>query len=751
MTNTYKSSKIKVTINKRGYIKKLDEAKIVLKKYFGYETFRSGQEELIKHILNGEDVLGIMPTGAGKSICYQVPAMILSGVTIVISPLISLMKDQVDSLNEIGIPATFINSTLSYNNYEQTIESILNNVYKIIYVAPERLNSDTFLNLLNKIDISMVTIDEAHCVSQWGHDFRPSYCEIANVILNLKKRPIVSCFTATATQIVKEDIINLLHLNNPFSLTTGFDRANLKFSVEIPSSKRDFILDYVEENKNKSGIIYCLTRKNVDSLYDELLDEGYLVSKYHGGMTEKQRSTSQDNFTYDRTNIMVATNAFGMGIDKSNIRYVIHYNMPKDLESYYQEAGRGGRDGEPAECILLFSRADIVANKFLIESIPSDTHFQEYQKLNDIIDYCNTDKCLRKYILEYFGETPKFNECGNCSNCLTDTEVTDITQDAQKILSCIKRMGERFGSSLVTDVLKGSKTEKIRTFGFDRLSTYGIMKEYTKDTIKDLIYYLVTEGYIRTIGDKFPVLALDYPANDVLFKGKQVFIKRKIEKVEDKIISKITSNENLKYDEDLFEILRKIRMDIAKENNIAPFIVFSDVSLRQMSTFYPTDEDKMLDIEGVGLNKLEKYGNIFIEAISNYVLENNIQVSQTDLAPRKKKKNKASTSDSSLNAAPKEDTKIVSYNLYISGKSIDEIAQERGFTRTTIEGHLIACYENGRDLDLEREVHLEYEQDIINAIKKIGTEKLRPLKDALGDEISYFDIKYYIAKLNKEH
>lgn len=724
-------------------------AQNILKKYFGYENFRSGQEKIIEHILNGEDVLGIMPTGAGKSICYQVPAMILSGVTIVISPLISLMKDQVDSLNDLGIPATYINSTLSYSSYEQTLENIYQNVYKIIYVAPERLDSDTFINLLNKIDISMITIDEAHCVSQWGHDFRPSYREIANVILNLKKRPIVSCFTATATEIVKKDIINLLHLENPFTLTTGFDRPNLKFMVEVPTSKTDFITDYIEEHKNISGIIYCLTRKNVDKLYDELLELGYPVTKYHAGMTEKQRSQSQDDFTFDRCPIMVATNAFGMGIDKSNVRYVIHYNMPKDLESYYQEAGRAGRDGETSECILLFSRADIVINKFLIESIPSDSNLQEYQKLNDIIDYCNTDKCLRKYILEYFGEPPTFDECGNCSNCKSDIEHTDITLDAQKILSCIKRMGEHFGSSLVTDVLKGSKSEKIRKFGFDRLSTYGLMKDYKKDTIKDLIYFLVTEGYIRTIGDKFPMLVLDYPANEVLFRGKQVFIKRKIEKATDKLSTKNTVSDEHKYNEDLFEILRKIRMDIAKENNIAPFIVFSDVSLRQMSTFYPTDEDKMLDIEGVGLNKLEKYGDIFIAAISNYVLENNIQLPQANLTPCKKTKTKTLTSNSDANLSPKEDTKIVSYNLYLSGKSIDEIAQERGFARTTIESHLIACYENGKDIDLEKEVHIEYEQDIISAIKDIGTEKLKPIKDALGDEISYFDIKYYIAKLKR--
>lgn len=361
-------------------------------------------------------VFGIMPTGAGKSICYQVPAMILPGVTLVISPLISLMKDQVDSLNQIGIPATYINSLLSNTEYSQTIENILYNVYKIIYVAPERLNSESFLNMLKNINISMITVDEAHCISQWGHDFRPSYREIANVILNLNKRPIISAFTATATQIVKKDIIDLLHLQAPFTLTTGFDRTNLSFSVESPRSKKDFILNFIENNKNDSGIIYCLTRKSVDSLYQTLYDLKYNVSKYHGGMKDLERNKSQEDFLYDRTQIMIATNAFGMGIDKSNIRYVIHYNMPKDLESYYQEAGRAGRDGDKSRCILLFNRADIVSNKFLIEQTESESnHKNEYNKLNDIIDYCNTDKCLRKYILEYFDETPEFDNCNNCS------------------------------------------------------------------------------------------------------------------------------------------------------------------------------------------------------------------------------------------------------------------------------------------------------------------------------------------------
>lgn len=596
-------------------------ANALLKQYFGYDGFRDGQSEIIEYILKGTDVLAIMPTGAGKSICYQIPALMFEGVTIVISPLISLMKDQVDTLCETGIKAVFINSSLSLREFRNVVANAKMGMYKLIYVAPERLETDGFLELIQSINVSMVAVDEAHCVSQWGHDFRPSYREISRMLAKFSKRPVLAAFTATATPKVKEDIIKLLKLNKPFSLTTGFDRENLYFEVLKPENKFEQLLKYLSSVKGKSGIVYASTRKTVESICEKLNKKGYLATKYHAGLSENERSKNQEDFIRDRIPLMVATNAFGMGIDKSNISFVIHYNMPKNMESYYQEAGRAGRDGEKAECVLFYSAADIITNKLFIENGSGDSDKTgEYQKLNEIVAYCNTDRCIRAYILDYFGEKDTVAHCGNCGNCNNDIERTDVTLEAQKIMSCIKRMGERFGSVVVTDVLRGSKTEKIRSMGFDKLTTYGIMREYSKDTIKELISFLIAEGYIVLYGDQYPVIKLNGMALEVLKGSKKVTIKRVISK------QKALTNEKVNVDSGLFDILRTIRKRIADQQNVPPFVVFSDATLKDMCKKYPITDEDMLRVSGVGAFKLEKYGAQFLSAIMSYIDEQKIEI-----------------------------------------------------------------------------------------------------------------------------
>ena len=597
-----------------------------LKRYFGYDSFRPLQEEIIRTVLDGRDSLVLMPTGGGKSICYQLPALLCEGTAVVVSPLISLMKDQVESLCANGVAAGALNSSNDETENAVLRRACMEGSLKLLYISPEKLIAEANY-LLRDMHISLFAIDEAHCISQWGHDFRPEYAQMGFIREMFPNIPVIA-LTATADKITREDIVRQLHLNQPKVFISSFDRPNISLDVKRgfqAKEKNKAILEFIHRHREESGIIYCMSRNKTETVAQMLQKQGIRCGVYHAGLSPQHRDETQNDFINDRIQVVCATIAFGMGIDKSNIRYVIHYNMPKDLESYYQEAGRAGRDGDNAKCILLFSRANIVTNKFLIEQTSSDTnHKVEYDKLNDMIDYCNTDKCLRKYILEYFGENPEFENCNNCSNCLSQIEMTDITEDSKKILSCIKRMRERFGSGLVTDVLKGTKSAKIKTLGFDNLSTYGIMSDYSKDTIKDLIYYLITEGYINSVGDKYPILVLDKSAEDVLFHDKKVFIKRKIEKILPKSTLQDEKSE-LDYDKVLFGILKELRMEIAQLNNIPPFIVFTDVSLKDMSTYFPINVENMLKITGVGVSKLEKYGKIFIDTISKYVEENNIK------------------------------------------------------------------------------------------------------------------------------
>lgn len=599
-------------------IKPLD----VLHKYYGYTSFRKGQENIITSIINKEDVLAIMPTGGGKSICYQVPALCLDGITIVISPLISLMKDQVDALKTMGVKARLINSSLSNSEYNEALEEIENDECKIIYIAPERLDSMDFVNIIRGKNISQVAIDEAHCVSQWGHDFRVSYKKIPYFINRLDKRPIVTAFTATASNEVREDIINILNLHNPAVYITGFDRENLSINIVKSSSKNKYTLDYVENHKNESGIIYASTRKEVETIYEGLLKRNYSVAKYHAGLSNEARKEYQENFINDDIKIMVATNAFGMGIDKPNIRWVLHYNMPQSIENYYQEIGRAGRDGEDSECVLLFSPGDVHTQKYLVEvgiENPERKRVQ-YKKLQQMVDLVYSNTCYRKNILNYFGEIV-LEDCNNCSNCLNEGEVVDKTLDAQKVISCIARMKRSFGATMIIDVLRGSKNKKVLDLGFDTLTTYGIMKNYSNEDLKTFINTLVSHGFldvVENIGPRgsFPTIKLNEQSLKVIRQEIKVEFK------EDKVTkSRYVENE-------LYEMLVSLRSEIAKEEGIAPYMVFGDATLKNMASVYATNKEEMLNISGVGQIKYEKYGKRFEDIIEKYIEEKNIDKSK---------------------------------------------------------------------------------------------------------------------------
>ena len=597
----------------------------VLKEYFGHDSFREGQDRITDSLLGGRDVLGIMPTGAGKSICYQVPALMFDGITIVVSPLISLMKDQVSALLQSGVAAAYINSSLTHAQYLKVLQNTESGKYKIIYVAPERLCEPAFLGICRRLNISMVAVDEAHCVSQWGQDFRPSYLKIPDFIDALNSRPVVGAFTATATGAVRDDIKTLLRLVSPLVVTTGFDRPNLFFSVMQPKNKSIELMKLIKERKNESGIVYCSTRKAVEEVCELLQENGFAATRYHAGLDENERRRNQDDFVYDRATIMVATNAFGMGIDKSNVSFVIHYNMPKNMESYYQEAGRAGRDGRSADCILLYSAKDVRTNQFLInnsepnpdltEDEQEEVRRRDRERLKQMTFYCTTHKCLRKFILEYFGDKGP-ERCEKCSNCLSNHENTDITVDAQKIMSCVARTGQRYGKKVICDVLRGSKNERLISAGLSRQSTYGIMADCGEKRLRDIIDHLCENGYMTAQGDEYPILKLAPKSRGVL-TGQET-LRMMLEIPQKKKAAAAKDAPLQPADEKLLAALKDLRKSLAMRQSIPAYVVFTDATLIDMCRLKPKTQEEFIEVSGVGQAKSQRYGEVFLAVIAEF-------------------------------------------------------------------------------------------------------------------------------------
>lgn len=721
----------------------LQEALSILQTYYGYREFRKNQEVVIESILAKQDTVAIMPTGGGKSICYQIPGLLFEGITIVISPLISLMKDQIDSIKELGIQAAYINSSLTNQKISQILQELKRGEIKLLYVAPERLESSDFCELLKTLCISQVAVDEAHCVSQWGHDFRTSYRYIPHFISQLPKRPIVTAFTATATEEVQSDIIHLLKLKAPSVFVSGFDRENLKINVLKIGDRLRYITDFISANKDQSGIIYAATRKAVDAVYEKLISSGIEVGRYHAGLSDDERKKSQEDFAYDRINVMVATNAFGMGIDKSNVRYVIHYNIPKNIEAYYQEIGRAGRDGEISECILLFAPQDVMTQKYLIEigvqAAPRKSN--EYKKLQMMVDFVHYNGCLRSYILRYFGEETSRDACEGCSNCMNQGEQVDKTVDAQKVLSCIHRMKREFGVSMIVDVLRGSAQKKIQQYRFHELSTYGIMKQYSKEQVAGLINTMISHGYISLKEGEYPTVVLNEQSVKIL-KGEQKVILKESSKAK-----KITS------DNQLFDILRIVRKDIAQREGVPPYFIFADTTLTEMSAKYPVTQSQMLHISGVGQVKYGKYGQLFMDAIIAYAEEHNIQVSRENekddentVEVPKQKMNKKTQQAS----VEKEATHEISMEMLRVGKTIKQTAEERELTPGTIMKHIEKYISEGHTLNMQIDFAEwfteEEEKAILEAGNQVGFEKLKPIKEIVPESITYDQIKAFIFK-----
>ncbi|ACK60694.1 TPA: DNA helicase RecQ [Bacillus cereus] len=698
------------------------KAQELLASYFGYSSFRRGQDETIKNVLDGKDTVCIMPTGGGKSICYQIPALVFEGTTLVISPLISLMKDQVDTLVQNGISATYINSSISIAEANQRIQLAKQGHYKLLYVAPERLDSMEFVDQLIDMKIPMIAIDEAHCISQWGHDFRPSYLHIHRILDYLPEKPLVLALTATATPQVRDDICNTLEINQENTIMTTFERENLSFSVIKGQDRNAYLADYIRQNQKESGIIYAATRKVVDQLYEDLMKAGVSVSKYHAGMSDIDRNEQQELFLRDEVSVMVATSAFGMGIDKSNIRYVIHYQLPKNMESYYQEAGRAGRDGLDSTCILLYSSQDVQVQRFLIDQSTGESRFSnELEKLQNMTDYCHTEQCLQSFILQYFGEEPK-EDCGRCGNCTDNRESIDVTRESQMVLSCMIRTNQRFGKQMIAQVLTGSKNKKVIEFNFHTLPTYGLLSNRSVKEVSEFIEFLISDELIAVEHGTYPTLKVTENGKEVLLGKENVLRKERVE------------TRQIVQDHPLFEVLREVRKEIAQGEGVPPFVIFSDQTLKDMCVKMPQSDSELLTVKGIGEHKLVKYGSHFLQAVQHFIEENPnyAETIKTEVVSERKKSGKASAN-----------SHLETYEMYKQGIDLNEIAKERNLSRQTIENHLIRCYEDGMEVDWHSFVPAEYESLIETAVQN-ADGGLKSIKEQLPNEVSYFMIRAYL-------
>lgn len=715
----------------------------ILQQYFGYDNFRLEQANAVENVIAKKDTFVLMPTGGGKSLCYQVPALVLDGTAIVISPLIALMKDQVDALRVNGIPASYINSSMSSFEQNETLNQLKNGKLKLLYVAPEKLSADNgaFLKLLNDVNISLFAVDEAHCVSHWGHDFRPDYLFLNGLKKQFPEIPIIA-LTASADEITRKDIIKQLNLNEPLVLISSFDRANIKYFVQPKQSVLQNMIQYLNEHPNDSGIIYCLSRKGTEEMSNNLRENGINSAFYHAGLSSMERAKVQEDFLKDKTRVMVATIAFGMGIDKSNVRFVMHADLPKNIESYYQETGRAGRDGLPSEAILFYSFADVIKlRRFAMVEGNEEQSDLMLQKLKQMSDFAEMQKCRRQYLMEYFGEKHEGN-CNSCDFCLSDFETFDATVDAQKLLSAVYRLKERYGKNLIIDFLRGSKSVKI-TDSMRSLPTYGVGNNQDKNYWQNLLRQLLINGFLSESDGEFSVLKLNDESNQVLFKNKKVIFKKVKEQAKAVIVEEIEtdySRPEFDANEDLFTELRTLRREIAERENVPPYVIFSDATLLELSTYLPNSKEELSQISGFGAFKIEKYGEIFLPTIIDYCSIHHLNSKISEKKPKKQrepKKPKSSTSG----------TFATTFEMYKAGNTVEEIAKIRNLSINTIQNHLANFVATGK-IEADELMDMRKIEPIIEIAKgQTGQTipSLKAIKDELGEGFSYFEIHIAMA------